>query len=443
MDENMENLDQKLSEDVVTDTVSEDAVSDAEPEEAAEEVPQVISEKKNRKTDRKGPGFIKGFLVGIIAAAAVVVVLSFVGNHVESSSADVLDESTVEKIETLADYIEENYYEEVDVEDLRNGLYQGLFDNLDIYSQYYTEEEYSELLEDTLEGTYCGIGASLMQDAETMIVTVVRVYDGSPAREAGLMAGDIIYSVDEYDAASMELSELVTHIRGEEETSVHLVTYRNGEEIEYDIERRNMAYPTVVYEMFDENVGYIEISEFAESTEDQFRTALDSLEEQGMEYLIVDLRDNPGGVLTTVCDMLDMILPDGLLLYTEDREGNRTEYTSTDDESLDIPLAVLVNGNSASASEIFAGAVQDRDAGIIIGTTTYGKGVVQSVRSFQDGSAFKLTTHRYFTPGGTCIQDIGITPDDEIEYEFLGGEDDTYSYELDNQIQEAIEQLSK
>ncbi len=396
---------------------------------------------KNNKS--KGMGFAKGFLVGVIVAAAVVVVLYFIRmNTSVGSSGQLLDSATEEKIETLAEYIEENYYEEVDVEDLRSGLYQGLFDNLDVYSQYYTEEEYNELLSDTLEGTYCGIGASLTQDASTMIVTVVRVYDGSPAAEAGLMAGDVIYQVDEYDATSMELSELVTHIRGEEETTVHLVTYRSGEEIEYDIERRNMSYPTVVYDMLEDKVGYIEVSEFAESTEAQFRTALTDLESQGMEYLIVDLRSNPGGVLTTVCDMLDMILPDGLLLYTEDRAGNRTEYHSTDSESLTVPLAVLVDGNSASASEIFAGAVKDRDAGLIIGTTTYGKGVVQSVQSLRDGTAFKLTTHRYFTPGGTCIQDIGIEPDVEIEYEFLGGEDDVYSYDLDNQIQEAVRQLT-
>ncbi|MCD8299965.1 MAG: S41 family peptidase [Clostridiales bacterium] len=398
----------------------------------------------NEKKRRGNGSFWLGMACGVVIAVIVVMVVSVRTTGGFASGTDkLLTASTVNKINTLADYIEENYYEDVDIEDLRNGLYEGLFDNLDIYSSYYTEEEYNELLEDTLEGTYCGIGASLQQDAETMTVTVIRVYDGSPAKEAGLMAGDIIYQVDDYDATAMELSELVTHIRGEEETTVHLVTYRNGEEIEYDIERKNMAYPTVVYDMLEENVGYIEVSEFAESTEDQFREALTDLEDQGMDYLIVDLRDNPGGVLTTVCNMLDMILPDGLLLYTEDRDGNREEYTSGDDEFLDIPLAVLVNGNSASASEIFAGAVQDREAGIIIGTTTFGKGVVQSVRTFKDGTAFKLTTSRYFTPGGTCIQDIGITPDDETEYEFLGGEDDTYSYDLDNQIQEAIKRLTE
>ncbi|MCD8218126.1 MAG: S41 family peptidase [Clostridiales bacterium] len=406
------------------------------------------NERHSRKRQRGNHGFAKGFLSGmivaVIAAAAVFSVASGTGSGLLSSTGEkVLDSDTVDKIETLAAYIQNSYYEDVDIEDLRDGLYEGLFENLDVYSQYYTAEEYESLLESSLEGTYCGIGASLQQDTETMMVSVVRVYEGSPAEEAGLEVGDVIYMVDDYEATSMELSELVTHIRGEENTSVHLVTYRNGEEIEYDIERRNLTFPTVSSDMLDGSVGYIAVSEFTDATTEQFSTALDDLQDAGMEALIVDLRSNPGGVLTTVCDMLDEILPEGLILYTEDREGNREEYKSTDDTSLELPLVVLVDENSASASEIFAGAIQDREAGTIVGVTTYGKGVVQSVRTLSDGTAFKVTTHRYYTPGGTCIQDIGITPDVEIEYEFLGGEDDEYSYELDNQIQKALEILQE
>jgi len=407
----------------------------------------VLRAKPEPRAETKNRGFAKGVLAGVIVAVVVTVgvfaVMTRVGTGLISLSSyeQVLDTETVEKIETLAAYIQSTYYEDVDIEDLREGLYEGLFANLDAYSQYYTAEEYEDLLESSLEGTYCGIGASLQQDAETMQVTVVRVYDGSPAQEAGLMAGDVIYMVDDYEATSMELSELVTHIRGEENTTVHLITYRNGEELEYDITRKNLTFPTVSSDLRDVSVGYIAGSEFTEATTEQFETALADLQEAGMEALIVDLRSNPGGVLTTVCDMLDLILPEGLILYTEDRDGNREEYMTTDADSLDLPLVVLVDENSASASEIFAGAIQDRDAGTIVGTTTYGKGVVQSVRSLSDGSAFKVTTHRYYTPGGTCIQDIGITPDVEIEYEFLGGEDDEYSYDLDNQIQKALEIL--
>ncbi len=195
--------------------------------------------------------------------------------------------------------------------------------------------------------------------------------------------------------------------------------------------------------MLGNQTGYIQVTEFTEHTVEQFEDALTELQQEGMTALIVDLRSNPGGMLTSVCSMLDDILPEGLLVYTEDKDGNRQDYNSTDDKTLDLPLAVLVNGNSASASEIFAGAIQDRKAGTIIGTTTYGKGVVQSILSLKDGSAFKLTTSRYFTPSGTCIQGIGIEPDVEIEYEFTGPEDATYSEEYDNQIQKALDVLQQ
>lgn len=253
----------------------------------------------------------------------------------------------------------------------------------------------------------------------------------------------MLLAADDYEAASMDLSEFVNHIRGEEGTTVHLTVSRDGESLEFNVERRNIEIQTVTYELLENQTGYIAVTEFTEPTADQFAAAIAELQNQGMTSLIVDLRSNPGGLLDTACEMLDQILPEGLLVYTEDNAGNREEYNSTDDEVLDIPLVVLVNGDSASASEIFAGAIQDRDAGTIIGTTTYGKGIVQSILGMTDGTAFKMTTERYYTPNGTCIHGIGITPDVEVEYEFLGGEEDTYSYDLDNQIQAALDWLEK
>ncbi len=426
----------------------EDRGAEREPEELLpeEEKKSEVSPDREESKPARGKrfGFLRGFLTGVIVMAAVLVVFALTGRfgNVIYSDRELLDSATQEKIGLLTDFISENYYEEVDIEDLRNGLFTGLFDNLDVYSQYYTEEEYNDLMESQVEGTYCGIGAGLQQDEETNAVTVIRVYDDSPALEAGLMVGDIIYQADDYTATDMELDDLVSHIRGEEGTSVHLVIYRDGEEMEFDIVRRSMSYETVAYDMLEDNIGYLEITEFTEATVEQFEKALDALGEQGMEALIIDLRYNPGGVLDAVCEIADDILPAGLIVYTEDRNGSRVDFSSSDDRSLAVPLAVLVNGSSASASEILAGAVQDREAGVLIGTTTFGKGVVQSIRALSDGSAVKLTTQRYFTPGGTCIQGIGITPDVEIEYEFLGGEDDSYSYDLDNQIQEAVRVLT-
>lgn len=396
--------------------------------------------------NRKNRGFAKGFLAGVIIAALVVTLVFSVIPRAGVSygkNQALLDRETERKVEALSSFIQENYYEDVDVEEIRNGLYQGLFDNLDVYSCYYTPEEYKELFETTLEGSYSGIGASLQQDEETMAVTIVHVYEGTPAEEAGLQEGDMIIRVDDYDTSSMELAEVVSHIRGEENTTVHLEFYRGSEKMSCDVSRRKMSLPTVESEMLSDGVGYISVSEFTDATTQQFSDTLAELSSEGMNSVIIDLRMNPGGVLTTACDMLDEILPEGLIVYTEDREGKKDEIYSTDEKSLDIPLVVLVNGYSASASEIFAGAIQDRGAGTIVGTTTYGKGVVQSVRSLDDGSAIKLTTHRYFTPGGTCIQGIGITPDVEIEYQFLGEEGEKYTHELDNQIQKAIEILKE
>lgn len=417
-------------------------------EEQQEQFPEINTRMDADKPKKPKPGFWKGVVVGLIFAAAIVFISSAIGSNLRpgsgfGSSADVLDRNTEKKIEALAAYIQETYYEDVDVEELKEGLYAGLFENLDVYSQYYTAEEYQEMYESSVSGTYCGIGASLQQDEDTKNVTIIHVYDGSPAKEAGLLEGDIILTADEIEANGMDLTEFVSHIRGEEGTSVHLTVYREGENniLEFDIERKNLVLPTVSSEMLANNTGYIDVTEFTDNTPEQFSQALEDLKNQGMQSLIVDLRANPGGMLTAVCDMLDEILPAGLLVYTEDKAGDRVEYSSTDEKSLDLPLAVLVDGNSASASEIFAGAVQDRNAGTIVGTTTYGKGVVQTIRTMSDGSAFKITTNKYYTPGGTCIQDIGIEPDVEIEYEFLGDEGETYSYEYDNQIQKALELL--
>lgn len=412
-----------------------------------EDDPQPKAEKRRKKRRKKG-GFGKGFFTGIITMAVIFGAFSFMTSGFSIFSAGktaLLNRETRNKIQTLANYIQTNYYEDVDTDKLRDGLYAGLFDNLDVYSQYYTAEEAKQLFDTNVSGTYCGIGASLQQDEETKAVTIMHVYDGSPAQESGLREGDIIISADSYDAGTMDLTEFITHIRGEEGTQVHLVIARSGEaeELEFDITRKNLVLPTVSEKMLANQTGYIQVTEFTEHTTEQFEDALSTLQEEGMTSLIVDLRSNPGGMLTSVCDMLDDILPEGLLVYTEDKTGKRVDYKSTDEKTLDLSLAVLVNGNSASASEIFAGAIQDRKAGTIIGTTTYGKGVVQSILSLKDGSAFKLTTNRYFTPNGTCIQGIGIKPDVEIEYKFTGSENEAYSEEYDNQIQKALEILNQ
>ena len=355
----------------------------------------------------------------------------------------LLDQSTVDKINYLAADIQANYYEDVDVDAMKEGLYQGLFNALDQYSQYFTKEEYDELMKSDVSGSYSGIGATLNQNSDTKQVTVVSVQDGSPAQEAGIQAGDVIVKADDYTAADMELSEFVSHLKGEEGTKVTVQIYRSSDHSYKDLTltRKSLEIKTVDSQMLENNVGYIRITEFVQTTTGQFETALNDLKAQGMTSLIVDLRSNPGGLVSSVTDILQNIIPKGMIVYTEDKYNNRNEYQSTGEKQLDMPLVVLVNENSASASEIFAGAVKDRQCGTLIGTTTFGKGIVQGIQNLSDGSGAKMTTSRYYTPNGVCIQGKGIEPDITLEYQFLGNDDQAYSYSLDNQIQKALEVL--
>ncbi len=408
----------------------------------------------------------KGMRRGIIGTIIVCAVLVFAGgmflNHSGSKTRirvqatedgkqvtkvlsydSLLDQSTVDKINYLAADIQANYYEDVDVDAMKEGLYQGLFNALDQYSQYFTKEEYDELMKSDVSGSYSGIGATLNQNSDTKQVTVVSVQDGSPAQEAGIQAGDVIVKADDYTAADMELSEFVSHLKGEEGTKVTVQIYRSSDHSYKDLTltRKSLEIKTVDSQMLENNVGYIRITEFVQTTTGQFETALDDLKAQGMTSLIVDLRSNPGGLVSSVTDILQNIIPKGMIVYTEDKYNNRNEYQSTGEKQLDMPLVVLVNENSASASEIFAGAVKDRQCGTLIGTTTFGKGIVQGIQNLSDGSGAKMTTSRYYTPNGVCIQGKGIEPDITLEYQFLGNDDQAYSYSLDNQIQKALEVL--
>lgn len=412
-------------------------------------------ETQQRIPKEKQP-FKKGILIGALVSFAGILVIAAIAVFIikdkytvtlidknASDSQEVLDSDSEKKIKELLGQIDLYYYEDTDTQDLTDGLYKGLFEGLDDpYSVYYTKEEYESMMAST-SGSYCGIGAVLSQDAKTMQVTVLHVYEDSPAEKAGLKDGDTILKVDDIDATSMELSELVTNIRGDEGSNVHIEVYREGksDKLEYDIQRAKVEVPTVEYEMMENNIGYIQITEFAEPTEEQFMEAVNALQEQGMQAMVVDLRDNPGGYLTAVTQILDDILPEGITVYTEDKYGKRQNYTSDDEHSMDIPMAVLINENSASASEIFAGAIKDYQYGTLIGTKSFGKGIVQTVKQLNDGSAIKLTTAKYYTPKGNYIHKVGIEPDVELEYEYSGDKDAEYDKTKDNQIQKALEVL--
>lgn len=422
------------------------------------------SNKKN-SSGRKGPGFGIGMLVGILSTLLIVMAvgvgarIAFIRentataerseeqkqkqNDTDSSKKAITQKDVTEKAADLADLIDQYYYEEVDQDALVEGMYAGMVEGLgDPYSAYFSAEEFASF-NDSTTGVYYGIGTVLTQNVDTKTVMILHVYPGTPAEEAGLKDGDVIVKVGDIEADSVELSELTTHIKGEEGTTVHLEIMRAGEQenLGFDVQRRQIEVPTVQAQMLEGNVGWIQITEFSVSTAEQFDKAVKELESQGMVSMIVDLRDNPGGVLQAVCDMLDQILPEGLVVYTEDKYGNRSDYKS-DAECMNIPMAVLINENSASASEIFAGAIKDYDYGTLIGTTTFGKGIVQSIIPLDDGSALKVTMAKYFTPKGNYIHGVGISPDIELEYEYQGQDGEKeYDPMHDNQILKALEVL--
>ncbi|MGN0336979.1 MAG: S41 family peptidase [Lachnospiraceae bacterium] len=404
--------------------------------------------------------FCKGIALGGLTTLAICLLVFFVipvmrlrdinknaqeaqQQAAQTEDSGLLTPSVESKIERLADAIDQLYYEDVDEEDLVQGLYKGLLEGVgDSYTAYYTPEEYKELMI-SATSSLSGIGIVMQQNPDTMQVTVNYVYEGSPAEKAGILAGDLIVQAGDAVATSMELSEFATQIRGDEGTTVHLKLYRYGKGyLELDVERAIIDVPTLKGEMLDDGIGYIMIAEFGNKTAEEFADTVSELKAQGMTSMIVDLRNNPGGIVDSVTAMLDQILPEGVTVWTEDKYGNKKEYTS-DAACLDYPMVVLINGNSASSSEIFAGAIRDYKYGTLIGTKTFGKGIVQSIRRLADGSAIKLTTSRYFTPSGQNIHGEGIEPDIKLEYKYLDPDATEYDMMNDNQILKAIEVLKK
>ena len=366
---------------------------------------------KNRKS------FLKGALCGALAMLLVAGLVSC-GLKVNNGNSDITSK-TEDKISELQNLIEKHYMGDVKEKNLEDGVYKGYINGLnDPYSVYYNKKETKELYEST-GGEYSGIGAVMSQNTETGVITLVQIYKDSPAEKAGLKENDILYKVEGKEVTGKDLSKVVSKVKGEKGTTVELTVLRgeDAKEVTVTATRDTVQAQTIEYKMMDDKIGYIRVSEFDTVTYDQYKEALDDLEKQGMTGLVVDLRNNPGGSLSTVCDMLDLMLPKGLIVYTEDKNGKKTKMKSDEEHQFTKPLAVLVNGNSASASEIFAGAIQDYGKGTIIGTQTYGKGIVQTVKPLTDGSAIKFTIAKYFTPKGQDIHGKGVTPDMVVEYD--------------------------
>lgn len=393
-------------------------------------------------------GMILGVAISLLIVGIVYVAFSFQKvsdkqqETVSFQENSVITPESVKKLQALETTINKYFFlDKADNETLQEGLYKGLLSALDDpYTEYYSAEELEELMQDT-EGIYFGIGAYVGLDSLTSLPKISGVIGNSPAEEADLRPNDLVYEVDGTSTYGLTLTEAVNLIRGPEGTQVELTIVREGEGdyLHVTLTRRKVETPTVEYEMLEDDMGLISVSEFDDVTVDQFADALATVKGSGAKGIILDLRGNPGGSLSAVVSMCRMILPEGMIVYTEDKSGKRSEYTCDGSRKLTLPLVVLVDMNSASAAEIMAGAIQDHGLGTLVGTTTFGKGIVQQIVPFKDGSAVKITISAYFTPSGKNIHGIGIVPDVECEFDgeaYYGSEDHP-----DNQLEKAKEVL--
>lgn len=347
-----------------------------------------------------------------------------------------------DKEEEIYNTIDEYYLNGIDNDKMKDGIYKGMVDSLgDPYTVYYNSEEYKQFTSSS-SGTYSGIGVAVSQNVTTGAITIVKTFKKGSGEKEGMKPGDVIYKVEGKKIEGLELSKVVSMIKGEEGTFVKVTVLRDGKEIEFNLERKKLEVDTVNYRMEDRSgkkIGYISVSEFDEVTASQFKSAISELSKEGMEGLVIDLRDNPGGLLDVTCEMLDRMIKKGLLVYTVDKNGKRVDEDATDSDSFDKPVAILVNGNSASASEVFSGAMKDYKAATLVGTRTFGKGIVQSIVPFGDGTAMKVTVSKYYTPNGVNIHGTGIEPDVVVELSKDATKNGKYDRKYDNQLNKALD----
>lgn len=404
----------------------------------------------------------KGFLAGLLCCVLVFVLMACGGNEAENrltkknqttlepgvslTPAATLDETGYRtKLERIAAVLDYYYYQDIDFNKVVDGLYHGAVDGIgDPYTVYFNADEYAAFTESS-DGKYAGFG-SRVQVGDNGYPLLTQVFPGSPADKAGILTGDYIIEIDGEDVYGLDLDLVAMRMRGEVGTYVEVLVYREGEPdyLTFRVRRDVVEIPTVESKLLDNRIGYVKVSEFDEVTATQFDKEIKSLNSQGMQALIVDLRGNPGGLLKTVQSMLSRILPKGeLLVYMEDKNGNREDHYSESPLTLDIPIAVLIDGYSASASEVFAGCLQDYGKAILVGTQSFGKGIVQTMYPLGDGSALKVTISAYYTPKGRNIHKTGLTPDVVVELDASLRKKNSIPVEEDNQIQTAVAEIMK
>ena len=421
-----------------------------------------IQDSLDKKKEGKGGHFWAGVLTGALIMALAVLLVVGVSAGIYITGRKVIHTEQSSGGGNGAPGITEG--EKATKPDLKKvsskmQMIQSIIDQVflnDPYSVYYNANDY-KALQDSTNGSYSGIGAMISQNKTTGLCTIVKVFEGSPALEVGMKPGDIVYKVGDTLVAGESLDVLVSnYIKGKEGTQLQITVYRADSDtyVDMTLTRRKIEVPTVESRMLADNVGYVAVSEFDAITVEQFEKAIDELEKQGMKQLVIDLRSNPGGILDSAVAMVDYILPDDmknfekgngktLIVYTADKNGDGDTYTASDSHEVDMPIAILVNENSASASEVFTGALKDYKKAVVVGTTSYGKGIVQNLIPLGDGSAIKITTAHYYTPSGFDLHGKGIAPDVEVELDENLKSQAVVTPEEDNQVQAAVKALEK
>ena len=386
----------------------------------------------------------KDFWKGFGAAFVLLAVIYFGGQFLaQMNIALPFGMSNTAKIRQIEEMLDTYYVEDYDKELAEELMYTGLVAGVgDPYTYYLSADSLAEQVEKN-SGHFVGIGVEIYAGDDGYIV-VSSVTPGGPAEAAGILAEDKITEVDGESITGKTAADVSALVKGEEGTDVTLTIFREstGEVLEKTVTRQDIQVQTVSWRMMDDNIGYISITNFRENTYNQFKEALDTLEAEGMEKLVLDLRNNTGGLVKSAHEIGEELLPEGIMVYTMDKEGNR-EDTLCDDVYNDVPMVVLVNGNSASAAEILAGAIQDTGRGELIGTTTFGKGLVQRLFTLPDGSGLNVTIQKYYTPNGTSIHGVGITPDYEVELPEEYAQQTNIPAEADTQLQKAVDVLSE
>ena len=389
----------------------------------------------------EGKQFRRGMLAGAVMVMIPVAVCIAIFLRYFNGQKVNLPPQTVSKINTVLEMIDEEYLFEYTDEDMEAGILKGIMYGLgDVYSQYYTVKEFNDVVTST-KGNFCGIGVMIRQNAEKGYVDVTDVLEGGSAIEAGIKIGDCIIGVDgKRIPEDVEAATAMDMVKGEAGTKVKLTILRGEEILEFEIIRKVIPVVSVKYEMKEDKIGYIHLEQFTEASAKQFKDAVDALTEEGMSGLVIDIRNNPGGTLTSVLAITDYLMPEGLIMYEEDKYGRKQEYRSTDAAAmLNVPCVILTNENSASAAEVFSGAMKDNKLATIVGKTTYGKGIVQTLRMLSDGTGLKYTVRHYFTPNGHDIHGVGIKPDIEVDL-------DKKLYEsegIDSQLEAAVKHLKE